>query len=230
MSVVLPLAAVRNGLVTISARATSLLEVVDQKAPALRPFAPQGESIAELRTRMITDAAELDRRMEASARRPDLAGAFIGVKDLFATENLPTQCGAPEMPPFSYEAAESPVVGALRKAGALFSKTSTTPWATAVPCETTNPHSMDHSPGGSSAGSAAGVAAGIFDVAIGTQTHGSMIRPAAYCGCVAFKPSQGRLSTMNVFPHAFSVDQPGYFAANVDMLATVSALTLEDQS
>jgi len=144
-----------------------------------------------------------------------LHGVPIGVKDNFYTAGIPTEMGcslyAGHIPDESAE-----LVLRLESAGALMlGKTVTTEAAFMMPAQTRNPWNQAHTPGGSSSGSAAAVAAGFVPAAVGTQTNGSVIRPAAFCGIVGYKPSQGMLSARGVMPFSPSLDQPGVFARSV---------------
>jgi Asp-tRNA(Asn)/Glu-tRNA(Gln) amidotransferase A subunit family amidase len=121
-----------------------------------------------------------------------------------------------------FEGEEASCVKRLRDAGAIVAgKTVTTEFAGIAPGPTRNPLNPDHTPGGSSSGSAAGVAAGFFPLALGTQTTGSVIRPAAYCGVVGFKPSLGRISTDGVIPFSFSTDHVGIFVPETGLIDRV---------
>ncbi len=144
-----------------------------------------------------------------------LHGVPIGVKDNFYTAGIPTEMGcslyAGHIPDESAE-----LVLRLESAGALMlGKTVTTEAAFMMPAQTRNPWNQAHTPGGSSSGSAAAVAAGFVPAAVGTQTNGSVIRPAAFCGIVGYKPSQGMLSARGIMPFSPSLDQPGVFARSV---------------
>lgn len=145
-----------------------------------------------------------------------LSGLCVGVKDIidvagFATRNGSETCI--DAPPAKRDA---PVVAALRSAGAsILGKTTTTEFAFTDPTACRNPHDLNRTPGGSSSGSGAAVAAGLVDIALGTQTAGSLCRPAAYCGVVGFKPSHGVLSTTGVTPLAPSFDTVGIIAGTV---------------
>ncbi len=120
---------------------------------------------------------------------------------------------------------EAASVTAVRRAGALIlGKTVTTEFAFFAPGPTRNPHNLDHTPGGSSSGSAAAVAVGFCPVAFGTQTIGSVIRPAAFCGVVGFKPSFGRISTTGVIPFSESADHIGLFTQDVDGMKVVASV------
>ena len=153
-----------------------------------------------------------------------LGGIGIGVKDIIATHDLPTAMGSPIFDAHQ-PTTDAVCVERLRRAGGyVFGKTTTTPFAYMDPSKTRNPWDPAHTPGGSSAGSAAAVAAGHVAAAIGTQTNGSVIRPAAYCGVVGFKP------TLHAIPfdgaHVFSptLDTIGAFARNVADVARLASV------
>lgn len=157
---------------------------------------------------------------EASARcieqRGPLQGLPVAVKDIFDTRDLPTAHGSAlyaGRPPPAYDAA---MVSVLRRAGAVVvGKSTTTEFAYLHPTATRNPRAPGRTPGGSSAGSAAAVAAGLVPLAIGTQTGGSIIRPASYCGVVGYKPSFGWLPTPGLKCFSWSLDTVGLFARSV---------------
>ncbi|MCB5911508.1 amidase, partial [Streptomyces pinistramenti] len=147
--------------------------------------------------------------------KPALYGVPVGVKDIVRVDGLPTRAGS-ALPPGVLAGAQAAVVDRLCAAGAVIAgKTVTAEFAVTAPGPTRNPHNVAHTPGGSSSGSAAAVAAGMVPLAIGTQTVGSMIRPAAYCGVVGFKPSLGRIPTAGVIPNALSFDTLGCYASDV---------------
>lgn len=145
-----------------------------------------------------------------------LHGVPVGIKDIIDTRDMPTEDGTP------LHAGRNPwhdakVVDLLRAAGAvIMGKTVTTELATYAPGKTRNPHNPAHTPGGSSSGSAAAVAAGMVPLALGTQTNGSVIRPAAFCGVVGFKPSRGLISCRGILRQSATLDQPGGFARSVE--------------
>ncbi|HEV7261254.1 MAG TPA: amidase [Bosea sp. (in: a-proteobacteria)] len=168
--------------------------------------------------------AEREPQVQAFASRPDallpgtgpLAGIACGVKDIIETADLPTRMGSPIYDGWQPR-ADAPIVMALKAAGATVAgKTHTTAFAFLDPAPTRNPHDATASPGGSSAGSAAAVAAGMIPLALGTQTGGSVIRPAAYCGVAAIKPSYALLPTVGVKPFSWSLDTLGLMAASAD--------------
>ena len=148
-----------------------------------------------------------------------LAGIAVGIKDIIDTADMPTTMGSPIYTGWRPK-ADAPVVSALRRAGATpIGKTTTTPFAFMDPTATRNPRNLAHTPGGSSAGSAAAVAAGMVPLALGTQTGGSVIRPASYCGVAAIKPSFRLIPTVGVKTFAWTLDTVGLFAAGVADLA-----------
>ena len=155
-----------------------------------------------------------------------LHGIPLGVKDNFLTSGIPTEMGCKAYEGYIPNESADLVVR-LEDAGALMlGKTVSTEAAFMVPAKTHNPWDPEHTPGGSSSGSAAAVAAGFVPAAIGTQTNGSVIRPAAFCGVVGYKPSQGMLSARGVIPFSPSLDQPGVFARSVaDAALLASCLT-----
>ena len=140
-----------------------------------------------------------------------LTGIPFGVKDIFETSGLPTEFGSPLYRGRRGE-CDAQIVEHLRVAGAvLLGKTETTPFASFDPAPTRNPRLAGHTPGGSSAGSAAAVAAGMVPFAVGSQTLGSVLRPASFCGICGFKPSFGLLSFEGAMPFAPSLDTIGFF-------------------
>ncbi|MDP3342063.1 amidase [Frigidibacter sp.] len=168
--------------------------------------------------------AEREPAIQAFASRPDtllpgtgpLAGIACGVKDIIDTADLPTGMGSAIYQDWRPK-ADAPIVMALKAAGATVAgKTHTTAFAFLDPAPTHNPHDQTASPGGSSAGSAAAVAAGMIPLALGTQTGGSVIRPAAYCGVAAIKPSYALMPTVGVKPFSWSLDTLGLMAARAD--------------
>lgn len=152
-----------------------------------------------------------------------LAGVPFGVKDIIDTADLPTRCGSRAYADRRPD-RDAGIVERIRRAGGfVLGKTHTTELAYMHPAPTRNPWNPAHTPGGSSAGSAAAVAAGFVPAAIGTQTNGSVIRPAAYCGVVGFKPTFGLLPMRGVLPFSETLDQLGTFAATVADCAFVTA-------
>lgn len=157
------------------------------------------------------------------ARRPPLFGVPVGVKDIFRIDGASIRCGS-LLPPVFFEGDEACSVRMLRDAGAIIlARTATTEFAYFEPAATRNPHNPAHTPGGSSSGSAAGVAAGFFPLALGTQTVGSIVRPAAFCGVVGMKPSLGKIPTAGVVSFSPTVDHVGFFCRQVADIPPVMA-------
>jgi Asp-tRNA(Asn)/Glu-tRNA(Gln) amidotransferase A subunit family amidase len=162
-------------------------------------------------------ARDQDRR-EGQSIGP-LHGVPVGVKDIIDTGDMPTEDGT-VLHAGRTPAHDATVVASLRAAGAvIMGKTVTTECATYAPGKTRNPHNPEHTPGGSSSGSAAAVAAGMVPLALGSQTNGSVIRPAAYCGVYGFKPTHGLISRHGVLRLSRTLDQMGVFARSVEDIA-----------
>ncbi len=155
-------------------------------------------------------AMEQARAADAHPRAP-LYGLPVGVKDIIDTADFPTACGSPVYRD-RRPVRDAACVTALRAAGAvILGKTVTTEFAFYSPGPTHNPRRLGHTPGGSSSGSAAAVAAEMVPAALGTQTAGSILRPASFCGVYGFKPTFGRLSMEGIHPLAPSLDTLGVF-------------------
>lgn len=161
---------------------------------------------------------------DAQAGTGPLAGIAVGVKDIFDTADFPTEMGSAIYTGWRPK-ADAPLIAELKRLGATaVGKTVTTAFASMDPAETRNPRNPAHTPGGSSSGSAAAVAAGFVPLALGTQTGGSVIRPASYCGVAAIKPSYRLLPIVGVKCFAWSLDTIGLFAAGVADVAHALAL------
>ena len=189
----------------------------------------QVRAFAHYDDRVVASQAEqLEKQRSAGELPGPLYGVPVGVKDIIDTIDYPTEYGSP-IHEGRYAVADAAVVSRLRAAGAVvFGKTVTAEFATFHPGPTRNPHNPAHTPGGSSSGSAAAVAAGMVPVAIGSQTNGSIIRPASYCGVYGFKPSRGLLPRSGVLDQSPSLDQLGVFARNIDDLALVTEVMSGD--
>jgi Asp-tRNA(Asn)/Glu-tRNA(Gln) amidotransferase A subunit family amidase len=167
------------------------------------------------------------RQRDAEPPRGPLHGIPIAVKDLIDTGDMPTGYGSPIYRDHR-PAADASCVALARAAGAIvLGKTVTTEFATFTPGKTANPRNPEHTPGGSSSGSAAAVADGMVPLAFGTQTAGSVIRPGAFCGCVAYKPSVGLINRTGVKPLADSLDTIGVFARSVEDAAFFTGVLSE---
>ncbi len=170
----------------------------------------------------LAQAAECDRIRKAGMALGPLHGIPVGLKDIIDTAKMPTERGTPIFRGRQTDEVAR-LVEHLREAGAvIMGKTVTTELAFVHANETRNPHNTDHSPGGSSSGSAAAVAAHHVPLAIGTQTNGSVIRPASFCGTFGFKPTRGVISRTGVLQTSISLDQVGCFGRT---LADVALLT-----
>ncbi len=151
-----------------------------------------------------------------------LHGVPVGIKDIFDTEDMPTENGSPVFAG-RRPRADAAVVSALKDAGAIImGKTVSTELAVSYPGKTRNPINPEHTPGGSSSGSAAAVADGMVPLALGTQTAGSVIRPAAYCGVVGFKPTHGLISRTGILSLSPALDTVGTFARTVEDAALLA--------
>jgi Asp-tRNA(Asn)/Glu-tRNA(Gln) amidotransferase A subunit family amidase len=152
-----------------------------------------------------------------------LHGVPVGIKDIFDTADMPTENGS-VLYAGRTPSRDATVVASLRAAGAIvLGKTVTTEFAYFTPGKTRNPHNCEHTPGGSSSGSAAAVAAGMVPLALGSQTNGSTIRPAAYCGVIGFKPTHGLISRHGILTLSRTLDHVGLFARSIDDIALLAA-------
>ena len=166
-------------------------------------------------TRLHKDAEALVSNYPDMINRPSLFGMLMGVKDIFHVDGFVTQAGS-RLPSEELQGKEAESVTRLKNAGALIlGRTVTTEFAYFTPGPTRNPHNIEHTPGGSSSGSAAAVAEGLCTLALGTQTIGSVIRPAAFCGVVGVKPTYDRISRAGVIPLSPSLDHVGFFTPDV---------------
>jgi Asp-tRNA(Asn)/Glu-tRNA(Gln) amidotransferase A subunit family amidase len=202
-------AALADGAVTAREYCESCLSRVRASEPVIRAWAALGEDRA-LEIAAARDAA----RMQGAALGA-LHGVPVGVKDIFETDDLPTEMGSPAFVGHQPRRNAHLVERIIAAGGYALGKTATTEFAFMHPAETRNPWNPRHTPGGSSSGSAAAVAAGHVPVAVGTQTNGSVIRPAAFCGVVGFKPTPDTLPIQGVLPFAETLDQVGVFARSV---------------
>jgi Asp-tRNA(Asn)/Glu-tRNA(Gln) amidotransferase A subunit family amidase len=156
-----------------------------------------------------------------------LRGLPLGIKDIYDTVDLPTQYGSPIYTGYRPRADAAAVTFARRAGGVVLGKTVTTEFASLVPGVTRNPRNLAHTPGGSSSGSAAAVAAAMLPLALGSQTAGSVIRPAAFCGVAGFKPSYRLIPTVGMKCYAWHLDTVGLFAASVADVAYAAAAITE---
>ena len=193
----------------------SLLQHIDKVETTLEAWVTL-DRIGAIRT-----AERYTKEVAAGQLRGPLHGIPVGIKDIFCTKGLKTTAGSAILANYvpSYDAT---AVARLKEAGAIIlGKTTTTEFAYRDSATTRNPWNTDHTPGGSSSGSAAAVSSGMCPVALGSQTGGSTIRPAAYCGLVGFKPTYGRISRYGVLPVSWSLDHVGIFTRTVEDAALV---------
>jgi len=197
---------IRNGAFSAEAVVRSCLGRVAQIDDRVQAWAFLDPELA------LEQARAADRRQASGAPLGALHGVPVGIKDIIDTADMPTENGT-VLHAGRRPAKDAAVVARLRAAGAIImGKTVTTELATYSPGKTRNPHDPEHTPGGSSSGSAAAVAAGMVPLAVGTQTNGSVIRPAAFCGVVGFKPSYGLINREGVLRQSPALDQIGVFA------------------
>jgi Asp-tRNA(Asn)/Glu-tRNA(Gln) amidotransferase A subunit family amidase len=175
-------------------------------------------------------ARALDRSRKEGKPLGPLHGLPVGIKDIIDTTDMPTEDGT-VLHAGRRPLADAAVVSMLRRAGAIvFGKTVTTEFATYSPGKTRNPHNPRHTPGGSSSGSAAAVAAGMVPLAVGTQTNGSVIRPAAFCGVVGFKPTHGLVPRTGILRQSRALDTVGVMARTVlDVAAMMECVAGYDE-
>ena len=215
-------AAARSGALPLQELIAETLARWDAVNPLVRAMLPD----PRLRERLSSEAADIADRWPVPSQRPPLYGAMVAVKDIFNVQRMPTRAGS-AVPPESFSGREADVVARLREAGALvLGKAVTTEFAYFAPGATANPHDRAHTPGGSSSGSAAAVAAGVAPLALGSQTVGSVVRPASFCGVVGFKPSYDRIPTGGTLYYSPSVDTVGYFVQSVADAALVASSVL----
>ena len=197
------------------ALAESILKRIDSVEPGIQAWVNLD------RESVLKEARRKEKELSRGRTRGPLHGIPIGVKDIFYTAGMKTSSGSKVFADFipSYD---STAVERLKNAGAIIlGKTATTEFAHAEPAATRNPWNPEHTPGGSSSGSAAAVAAGMCPGALGSQTGGSVLRPASYCGVVGVKPTYGRISKYGVFPFSWSFDHVGIFARSVEDAAVL---------
>ncbi len=225
-----PLAALAEGLragsIALRDYIEQSLDRVDRYDGEIRALLPEPGR----RQRILADAAALEARYPTPAMRPPLYGVLVGVKDIFAADGFETRAGS-NLPPMLFAMPQGPVVSALKKAGAIvLGKTVTTEFAYFAPGQTANPWDTARTPGGSSSGSAAAVAAGYCSLALGTQTIGSISRPAAFCGIAGWKPSYERTSREGVVPFSPALDHVGLLAPEAAGIAVAAPLIAPDWS
>ncbi len=194
----------------------ALLDVVDAREDRVKAWEHLDREHA------LAAAGAIDEAIASGDAAGPLLGVPVAVKDIVDVRGMPTGDGTP-LHAGRIADEDAALVAQLRRAGAWpLGKTVTTELATYAAGKTRNPHDIAHSPGGSSSGSAAAVACGMVPLAIGTQTNGSVIRPASFCGVVGYKPSFGRIARGGVLRQSPSLDQVGVFARDVDDAAALA--------
>ncbi len=212
----------REGLLTASDLVEHCLGRIEQLEPQVQAWVSVDIAGAQ------REAKRLDKLQLAGEELGPLHGIPIGIKDIIDVAGCPTKCGSPLRVEHIAE-RDAPVVASLRKAGAIIlGKTVTTEWACFDPPPTRNPWNLNHTPGGSSSGSAAAVATEMCMAALGTQTGGSIIRPASFCGVSGLKPGFGELSMNGIAPLTMHLDHVGPIARRVaDLYAVWQALAAD---
>ncbi len=179
------------------------------------------------RKTLLEKAAEADDHRRSGKPIGSLHGVPVAVKDIVGTVDMPTECGTVIRKGKSYS-QNAEIIDLLHSAGAIImGKTTTSELAFLGPPETTNPHDYSRTPGGSSSGSAAAVASFMAPVSIGSQTGGSIIRPASYCGVVGYKPSYGLISRNGVLRTSYSLDHIGMFGRRVEDVASLAKVLIK---
>lgn len=207
---------IRKGTLSSVELTTACLDQINESDPKIGAWAFIDRDHA------LAQAAKMDEIRKAGRAVGILHGVPVGLKDNIDTDDMPTKCGSSTFEDRRPD-QNAIIVDRLKEAGAvILGKTITTEFAYLHASETRNPHNLDYSPGGSSSGSAAAVAAFHVPLAIGTQTNGSVIRPASYCGTYGFKPTRGVIPRSGVLQTSQTLDQVGVFTRTLEDAALVS--------
>ncbi|MYB34885.1 MAG: amidase [Gammaproteobacteria bacterium] len=205
-----------QGTIDSKSLVQSYLKIIDESDDRIKAWATVDHDFA------LDQAKNRDSLRKRGMPTGSLHGIPIGVKDIIDTSDLPTQLGS-EFFEGRQPQNDAAVIERLKEAGAvIMGKTRTTELAYMHPSVTRNPWNTDYSPGGSSSGSAAAVAMGQVPLALGSQTHGSVIRPASYCGVYGFKPSRGMISRRGVLQTSYHLDQMGACATSLEDIALLT--------
>jgi len=214
-SVVEMVQATKKGEISSEELVKIYIEQIKKKEKDVQAFQFFDEDLA------IAQAKKLD-ALHQAGQHGDLHGVPVGVKDIFDTSDMPTEDGT-EIHKNNPSLNDCTVVSKLKQAGAIImGKTVTTELAYYSPGKTKNPHDLKRTPGGSSSGSAAAVASHMVPLAVGSQTNGSVIRPASYCGVVGYKPTKGLISRHLVMQISRKLDHVGVFANSIEDAALIS--------
>jgi len=204
------IAKIRGGEITSEELVQACLDRIDQVDGEIEAWAHLDRDYA------LEQARARDAQRQSGEAMGPLHGIPVGIKDIFDTRGLPTENGT-VLDAGRQPEADCKVVSLLMEAGAvILGKTVSTELAVYGPGKTKNPHNPDHTPGGSSSGSAAAVAAYLTPLAVGSQTNGSVIRPASYCGVVGFKPTHGLIPRTGVLAQSRPLDTVGTFARTIE--------------
>ncbi|MFC2096081.1 amidase [Bacteroidota bacterium] len=205
-------AALRNNSIDANQYIEEICDSINKYDDTIKSLLPENKRLERLKN----EISILKKRFPNPEKRPLLFGVPIGIKDIISVNGFETRAGS-KLPAELFEGKEATVVTKLKNAGAIIlGKTESTEFAYFEPGPTRNPHNLEHTPGGSSSGSAAAVACGFTPLALGTQTIGSISRPAAYCGIVGFKPSFKRIVSDGVIPFSASADHVGFFTQDLE--------------
>ena len=206
----------------------SSVEVCSQYIERIGKFEKDVKAWSHFNKKLLLEkAAEADEHRISGKPLGALHGLPVAVKDIIGTLDMPTECGTTIRKKMN-TSQDSEVVNLLKVAGAIImGKTETTELAYFHPGKTTNPHDYKRTPGGSSSGSAAAVAAHMAPLSIGSQTNGSTIRPASYCGVVGYKPSYGLISRYGILKQSDKLDQVGLFGKSVEDVALLARVLIK---
>ncbi len=204
------------------------VEVCEKYIDRIKKFEKDVKAWAHFDKKVLLEkATEADEHRKAGKPTGSLHGVPIAVKDIIGTVDMPTECGTVIRKGKSYS-QNAEIIDLLHASGAIvMGKTATSELAYLGPPATTNPHDKNRTPGGSSSGSAASVASFMAPASIGSQTGGSVIRPASYCGVVGYKPSYGLISRNGVLRTSFSLDQIGMFGRKVEDVAMLAKVLIK---
>ena len=209
-------AAIRNGTITSEELVQACLDHIAQLEDRVEAWAFLEPELA------LEQARKADLALQAGIAVGPLHGIPVGIKDIIDTKDMPTEDGT-VLHAGRQPLEDATIIRRLREAGAIIlGKTVTTELAVFAPSKTKNPHDLERTPGGSSSGSAAAVAAGMIPLAVGTQTNGSVIRPASFCGVYGYKPTFGLISRHLVLQQSRRLDQIGVFARSVEDTALIA--------
>ena len=208
--------AIRKGALSSQALVRACLDRIAAREDDVQAWAHLDPELA------VAQAREADAALRTGEATGALHGVPVGIKDIFDTADMPTENGSPIFAGRRPE-RDATCVAALRDAGAvIMGKTVTTELALLTPAKTRNPRNLAHTPGGSSAGSAAAVADHMVPAALGSQTAGSIVRPASFCGVYAFKPTLGLVPRAGVLMQSHTLDTVGLYARSIEDLALIT--------